>query len=130
MQSVFHESDQRSKDRAIEWLFGTDEHGHLDVHSGFKAILCTRNDEKIAWNALVNELRAQQTGDPGQTYIASHKSEVIDGGDDGESLAAEALGDDEMAMFQNADHSVPLAEVCTGRSRRCPWQHPFHTPSY
>lgn len=91
--------------------FGTDQHGHLDVHSGFKAILCTRNDEKVAWNERVNAMRARQTNDPGQTYVAAHKSEVTDGGDDGESMAAEALGDDDMAMFQNADHSVPLAEL-------------------
>ena len=110
VDSVFYESGVNSEQRALEWLFGTDMHGHLDVHSGFKAILCTRNDDKDVWNARVNDVRARQTGDHGQTYIASHKSEVSDGGDDGDSMAAEALGDDEMAMFQNADHSVPRAE--------------------
>ena len=97
-------------ERAIEWLFD-DGAGGLDFHSGFHVVLCTRNDKKDQWNRAINELRGKLLGEAGRTYHASHTSEVANGGDDGSEMAAEALGEDDMAMFQNVDHSVPLAAL-------------------
>ena len=74
-------------------------------------MLCTRNDKKDQWNRAINELRGKLLGEAGRTYHASHASEVANGGDDGSEMAAEALGEDDMAMFQNVDHSVPLAAL-------------------
>lgn len=112
VRRVHYVGSPGAEQRALEDLFGLDARGHLAVHSGgFRAVLCSRNDRKNMWNALVNERRARETGDPGQTYIASHHTSIEHGGDDGESLAAEALGEDDMAVFQNRDHSVPLGEL-------------------
>jgi len=112
VRRVHHEDAPGAEQRALEELFGVDAQGHLDVHGGgFRAVLCARNDRKNAWNALVNERRERETGDAGRTYVATHRSTIDHGGDEGDALAAEALGEDDMAMFQNKDHSVPLGEL-------------------
>ena len=108
---VYHECDADMQTKAIEDLFGVTDQGCLNIGDGFRAILCTRNDIKDDWNNIVNERRARDTGTKGQTYIASHRSSIEHGGDDGDELAAEALGEDDMASFQNVDHSVPLSEL-------------------
>ena len=109
---VYHSDEQDAGQRALEDLFGVDEHDHLTVHSsGFRAVLCARNDRKNYWNELVNERRMKETGDAGRTYVAKHRSTIDHGGDDGDALAAEALGEEDMAMFQNKDNSVPLGEL-------------------
>ena len=59
----------------------------------------------------MNHLRSQQSLDTAREYTASHKSEVTDSGDAGIEMATEALDDDEMTMFQNSDHSVPLVAL-------------------
>ena len=97
-------------ERAIEWLFD-DGAGGLDFHLGFRVVLCSRNDKKDQWNRAINTLRGKLLGGAGRIYHASHASEVAHGGDDGSEMAAEALGEDDMAMFQNVDHSVPLAAL-------------------
>ena len=108
---VYHESDANMQTKAIEDLFGVTDQGCLNIGDGFRAILCTRNDLKDDWNNVVNARRASDTGTVGRTYIASHRSSIEHGGDDGDELAAEALGEDDMASFQNVDHSVPLSEL-------------------
>ena len=111
---VYHEHDPDAQRRAIEATFGVDaETGALDVRedAGFRAILCVRNDLKDEWNEIVNQRRAADSGDPGRLYVASHEHTIEHGGDDGDSLAAEALGEDDMASFQNVDHSVPLGTL-------------------
>lgn len=111
VRRVYHERDPDVQRVAIEALFGVDANGCLDVSGGFRAILCTRNDVKDEWNELVNERRRTDTEDAGRTYIASHRTTIEHGGDDGDAMAAEALGEDDMANFQNVDHSVPLSEL-------------------
>jgi hypothetical protein len=105
----------RSEKAAVEWVFGRNSLGRLNVGAGFKAILCAKNVSRNAWNQKVNEMREAESGDRGQTYDAYHEMVVGQGTDDADAdlhrSPTSTLSDSDMAMFQNADHGVPIASL-------------------
>ena len=105
----------RDEQAAIEWVFGRNDQGRLNVGGGFKAILCAKNVSRNAWNQKVNEMREAESGDPGQTYDAYHEMVVGQGTDDADAdlhrAPTQSLTDSDMALFQNADHGVPIARL-------------------
>jgi hypothetical protein len=116
--TLFHEDDEEYDNAAIEWLYGVDDRGRLDVQSGTKAILCATNTLRNKWNDVVSRRLAADAGHDDsalvvRTYDAFHKADIDAGADLDDAMQSAllaALGDDEMERL-NHDHSAPGASL-------------------
>ena len=112
VQTLFHEHAAGDYRRAaVEWLFGRNRDGRLDVGMGENAILCMKNKAANEWNEYVSSLLAAESNATSREYHAYHQLDVKDGLDAGDEALASAMGPDEMAQVDHADNSAPLGKV-------------------
>jgi len=135
VEHLFYDAGSNDDDSyrraALEWLYGCDTDGELNLGASCavagcvcqrpgqgarkavcrKAILCTTNEARDAWNDYVSRTRAE-AGDatPERTYTAFHEKSVAANVDVTSELLASALGEDDLETLRH-DASVPAASV-------------------
>ena len=118
-----HDRGRHLAKNAVVWLFGLTPPGHskgggrLNVFRGgrdARYILVSTNPARNWWNEVIAEMRANEAASERFTYHAVNNA-ILKGSDAdvSEDMAHEALRD-EAALFEHADHSVPVSELDVG----------------
>lgn len=82
--TLFHQANAEYRKAAVEWLFGRDADGRLDVGTGQKAIICMKNTAVNEWNEYVSALLAAESNATSREYVGWHELDCTEGLDAGD----------------------------------------------